>query len=117
MSFALLRWWRLHILQTSVVHLHQHLRAFLSGYAVLAHLQGHEAFTDSICELDGAVLVSFAVAVLDEVSQLVDRLVVEAVAHEVDVECLFAGGHIRHGANRSGGGQKTLAGNLVLSLS
>ena len=76
--------------------MHKDLRVFRGSLAVLTHLKSHKAFIDSVCKLDRAVLVSFTVAVLDEIAQLIDSLVVEAVANKIDVESLFAGGHVCH---------------------
>jgi len=52
------------------------------------------AIVQAIRELDRAVLITLATAVLNEVAKLMHRLVIEAVPHQIDVYSFFIGGYI-----------------------
>ena len=78
------------------------LRVFLNRLAVLSHLESHEPLTVTVGELNRAVLVFLTVAILNEITELIDRLIVEAVAHQIDVESLFASLHVCHRAYGAG---------------
>lgn len=80
------------------------MRVFCSIVAVWVHLESQDvAIVQAIRELDRAVLITLATAVLNEVAKLMHRLVIEAVPHQIDVYSFFIGGYIGLWAKWSSG--------------